>query len=97
MISYKGYEIPNIKEEILNISTQVFLSNDCPSIPALNYPVKGTSAFINMPISIEEFYNAEEAELDEYIDKYIQITKKYIDKYVQNAKEYMDEVMLSNV
>lgn len=81
MIDYKGYEIPNTKEEILNISTQ-FRSNTGPHTPWLHYPIKGTSIFINMTISAEKFYDAEGAELHEYIGKYVQIAKDYIDAVI---------------
>lgn len=88
MLNYKGFDIPNTKEEILNTTTNLDLLEQFKTIsirlPYLTYNNKKIGISINTMIPIEDIVNCkDEDSMNKIIDQYTYIIKSYIDQWLE--------------
>ena len=87
MLNYKGYEIPNTIEEIIE-NNKPEKNRDIWSIPSITYEIT-PGTLINTTISVERINNiSTEEEKAEVIDRYLEVLKSYIDYAERRDRGY---------
>lgn len=80
MREFKGYQIPDTYEEICNYVNENMVRNPMnPAIPTLMYKIND-SAYVSIPITIENFFGAEKDETkNTMVSSFVEAVTKYID------------------
>ena len=76
MINYKGYDIPDTIDEILDM-TRRHKQPTMSQLPSLIYHNEELNLHVNVPITIEEYASMEKKE-DEIVKIYTDIVKQFI-------------------